>query len=246
MMKGHLIKYLFVISLFLYIGCVSAADTQQFQQSGTTVQESTEDWGQIRLDGGYVLINNVWNKGAASGQYKQRVFQETINGGAAFGWQWQWSSSLYVAAYPEVVYGDKPWDQPLKLVAQLPFTAGSKNVTANFNIMLNASGVYNMAFSLWAITDPDNPKSSITHEIMIWNVNHGDASGGNSNTWIYIAFVARKPFLNGPLDMSTFIQYLLNKQILTTNHYITSIELGNELIRGKGIVEISNYSITIE
>lgn len=58
-------------------------------------------------------------------------------------------------AYPEIVYGTKPWEmgeKPYTLGGDLPFKAGSKTVTANFNINLQTTGSYDMAFSFWAVS----------------------------------------------------------------------------------------------
>jgi hypothetical protein len=268
-------KYLLLLMLLVLLGSVStlaAKPEESYQESGVIKDAVTDDWAQVRLNGGYVLNNNVWNRRAASRDSYQKVFSEEIDGKPAIGWQWKWSANS-VVAYPEVVYGDKPWDEPLGLVTSgLPFKAGSKQVTANFDINLRATGTYNMAFSMWAISNPAEPKKSITHEIMIWNVkkgmsvsadrmkslvvngvtfdaytsaNWGDASGVHSNKWRFTAFVARTPILKGPLDISAFLDYMLEHKILTTEHYITSIELGNEVMRGSGITEIKDYSIDI-
>jgi serralysin len=272
-LKKVWLQCLLAVLLVVPMGNCLAASDFPFVQSGVTIRENTNDWGMIMLNDGYFLMNNVWNKGAASGVYSQRLFRESLNGKPAIGWQWQWPYSVNVVAYPEVIYGDKPWDKPLGLVADFPFQAGSKQVTANFDIKLQASGTYNMAFTLWAITDPANPKKTISHEIMIWNVNHnltpagakketitvggntfdvyvksnhGDDSGANANMWTYVGFAPRESVLKGPFDIGAFLDYLIDQGILTTANYITSIELGNEIVTGKGITEISNYGIVIK
>jgi len=73
-----------------------------------------------------------------------------------------------------------------------------------------------------------------------------DASGRNANTWIYVAFVPTKVVLRGPLDITAFTDYLLQHETLTTDHYLTSLELGNEVSVGTGIAEIRDFAITIE
>lgn len=127
-----------------------------------------------------------------------------------------------------------------------------------------------MVFTLWAVSKLPASKATISHEIMIWNANsgqtpagkrrgtldvmgttydayveenHKDNSGANANVWTYVAFVSRRPVLNGPLDISAFTDYLLEQGILSRNHYLTSLELGNEVCQGTGIVEIKNFSV---
>jgi hypothetical protein len=237
------------------------------------LQSSSAENAIIRLDDGYVLSNNIWNKGAASGPYTEDIFRDVLNGAPVFGWEWQWPSSSNVVSYPEVIYGDKPWGPDLKLVPAFPFLVGSRNITARFDITLEAKGFYNMAFSLWIVSSLPATREKITHEIMIWNFNHfgepagirrgtvevggvtydlyvreshGDASGQNANTWTYVAFAARTPVLKGPLQISLFVDYLLAKGILARDEYLTSVELGNEIMEGTGKVLIQGYSIVVE
>jgi hypothetical protein len=264
-------KIFLLISVITVIsGCASV---KMSDVSGIIIQESEAEWTTVVSQGKYRVLNNVWNKGAATGTGYQKVFLEKLNGAEAFGWQWRWSSQGSVVTYPEVIYGDKPWDMPSGMKSEFPFAAGTKKITADFNISLRATGTYNMAFSLWAVTDPSSPKETISHEIMIWNVNsfmtpagslkdsivvdgvnykmyarigHGDASGGTSHTWTYVAFVAERPVLKGPLDIGAFVGHLVKKGILTEKNYITSVELGNEVVNGSGCAEISDYSITVK
>lgn len=270
MSRKLLLWFLILVVPLILTGC---AAKESVRPSGRLVKYSSEDYALIVLNGGYVLSNNVWNKGATSGPYEQAVFEETVKGKPAFGWQWRWPSSTNVVSYPEVIYGDKPWDKPMGLVAEFPFKAGSKSITTEFDITIGASGVYNLAFELWSVSALPASKDTITHEIMIWianrgmtpagaivdtvrigqdafdvyvRKNHGDASGQVANTWTYIAFTAREPLLKGPLDIGAFVDYLLGEGLLTRDLYITSVELGNEIVQGSGIVEIWDYSVTIQ
>ena len=130
-----------------------------------------------------------------------------------------------------------------------------------------------MAFTVWAVSALPASKATVSHEIMIWNAragqnpagsprgsldvngttydvyveeNHGDASGANKNAWTYVAFVARKPVWHGPLDISAFIDYLLDHKLLSRSHYLTSLELGNEVCQGTGIAEIQDFSLRFQ
>lgn len=280
MKQGRYVGCLITLSIFFLLTVsYSARPTLTYHENGIILNEKSKDW-EILKDGlpqNYALINNVWNKGAAGpGPSEQIIFTEIIKDKFAFGWKWNWPMGRgFVVAYPEVVYGTKPWDidKPYELGGNMPFKAGSKKLTAKFNINLQASGTYNMAFSMWAIADPNAPKASITHEIMIWNANNGltpagkkqgtlqvngvrfdvyikpghtDDSGANDNSWTYIAFAAQKPVLRGSLDLSDFITYLLKQGILTPDNYITAVELGNEIVGGTGLVEITDYLIEVE
>lgn len=263
--------YLLCLSVILF-PCLFAADASPDQD--VIVKETSHDWGIIVIDN-YRLINNVWNRGAASDRFSQSVFLKERNEGRILGWQWNnpFSRDGAVVSYPEIVYGDKPWDQPSTQRTEFPILAGSRQIIVDFNVAIKARGVYNMAFSLWGTSSLPTSPRSITHEIMIWNINssmtpagerigmmrtgearfdvymsrsHGDASGVHANQWNYIAFVSRKKMLRGPLNISDFIDYLLEKKILSPDNYITSLELGNEVVDGKGYVEIQDFAVTIK
>lgn len=267
----------FCLILFL-AGCSSCStgDTEPKtfgSTNGTITEENSTDWGMVGYDTQYRLINNVWNKGASTGPYIQRVFTESLNGKTAVGWQWDWTnSSGNVVAYPEIVIGDKAWDAPSGLTTPCPVKAGSADIVADFNTHITAEGTYNMAFSIWGFTNTADPKGSISHEIMIWVIkrgltpagskqytttvdgvnfnvwvrqNHGDQSGGTAQTWTYIAFEPESDITNGPFHLDDFIDFLSSKGLISSANYLSSVELGNEVVSGKGTVEIENYAITV-
>jgi hypothetical protein len=270
-MKRYWIVSLALLLLMLVL--CRESYTSPLLQSGEILAATSDDWGQIAVDDSYKLVNNVWNKNAAHGSYQQKIFHESINGKSAIGWQWQWPEQNLVLAYPEVIYGDKPWDTPSgQIVPNLPFQADSKQMIVNYviNYNENTTGIFNAAFSLWAVSEMPATKDQITHEIMIWVDNHGLRPAGtkidtiqvdgtsysvyqrknhgdsvNYNKWTYIAFVADKPLLKGPLDITKFLGYLIKERILPKERFITSLELGNEVVYGQGLVEICDLSVQI-
>jgi hypothetical protein len=85
------------------------------------------------------------------------------------------------------------------------------------------------------------------------NEDQHDNSGSTNATWTYVAFapqqsqrVAQQPLLSGHLSLSAFVDYLVGQNIMTTNDYITSVELGNEVLGGTGMIEVRGYSIVIQ
>ncbi len=226
----------------------------------------------LLYQGKYRVINNVWNKGIASGPYQQKVFLETLDGEGAFGWQWSWPRGRDVMAYPEVVYGDKPWDPPSGIPSEFPFPVGSRRIAVRYEARFTATGAYSMILTLWGIANTQNPKGSITHEIMIWTANNGgtpagrkrgtllvsdisfdvyvnpnqsDNSGVNKSQWTYVAFVAQTPLLKGQLDLDALTDYLLKQGIMTETTFLTSVELGTEILGGAGTVEILDYAVLV-
>jgi len=236
--------------------------------------ETSVDWDVLLYNGYYKVQNNVWNKKGASGSSSQKMVLETIGGKSAFGWQWSWSGTGgNVVAYPEVVFGDKPWDEKSGISTPLPVRAGSAEITADFDVAVNASGVYNMTFTMWVHSSLQDPKNSIKNEIMIWTVNNGltpagsrtgsvtlcgsvwdvyvrknhvDASGENRQIWTYVAFKARENIFKGPLNLNEFSDYLIGEGLLSAEDYISSVEFGNEVADGKGCTEVTSYSLTVK
>ena len=47
------------------------------------------------------------------------------------------------------------------------------------------------------------------------------------------------------IDVSAFIDYLLQKGIMSKNEYITCLELGNEVTSGSGSTVIRDYEIKL-
>lgn len=262
-----------LLFLVLLTGSVFCASDRLLEEDEEIIQQSSADYATISIDGGYIVINNVWNKRATNGRYMQRIFTKEIEGEIAFGWDWKWGSSHTVVAYPEVLCGDTPWDTVHQTRNGLPFLAGTREVVVEYNVDLEGTGIFNMAFEFWVTSKARAFSRDITHEVMIWNYNHGitptgskvdevtfdgvtydvyirknhgDASGSSSNQWAYIAFVAKTPVLSGPLKISDFIEYLIEEDILDETLYIATLELGNEVVQGSGRAVIRDYSITVK
>ncbi len=245
------------------------------QPTGHETAWTAAEWGHLAADGERcILANNVWHKSAAGRSLDQEVFTEELDGKQALGWRWRspWQMWPSIATYPEMICGNKPWDQPIGALDGLPFHPGQKQITADYNIRLRAPGAYNMAFSVWAVSAlPPSPKT-IRCEVMIWiarsrqrpsglrratvqiggvvydtyiNQRQHDASGTYKNEWTYVAFVARKPVLHGPLKIGAFLDTLQPLGILTPDLWISDVELGNEVAEGTGIAEVQDFALHI-
>jgi hypothetical protein len=240
---------------------------------GTPVFASEKDYATTVIGDRYRLVNNVWNKGATTGHYRQKIFVNDDNGKPVFGWVWKWRDSSGVATYPEVQMGVSPWNGEAGPDSGFPFKAGTKKVVANYDIDLQASGAYNLAFEFWTVSGLPVSKDTIAHEVMIWvagetlgaagsevakatiagnafsvnlKKNHGDASGANQNTWTIISLLADKPILHGPLDVGAIIDYLIENKLLDRKLWIANLELGDEVQRGSGMTVVRNFSVTVE
>lgn len=241
--------------------------------SGQIVAQTSQDWGSIPFGNGEcAVVNNTWNRAAAGKRFEQSVFLEEVAGKTIPGWRWRvpWHLLTRVVSQPEIVCGNKPWDPKTRPDAGFPFRAGTKRLSAEFEVKVRARGVYNVVFSLWGVSAVPTSRKDISHEIMIWTDRAGqspagqhvdslfiegttydvyiekhqtDASGENANTWTYVAFVAQKPLSHGPIEIHEFIDYLLRRGTLSKTDFLTSLEFGNEISQGAGLTEIHDFAI---
>ncbi len=169
-------------AFFVLLSCSQESVRPNFSLEGIegkTVFESEEDWAAKLIDRKYMLINNVWNKGAATGKYRQKIFLNDVSGKSIFGWSWQCNYGRGVVAYPEVQYGSSPWSTPTAADTGFPFQAGTKKLTVNYSAALTASGTYDMAFEFWTVKGIPPVKDKIKNEVMIWISTSGLQPAGN-------------------------------------------------------------------
>lgn len=244
----------------------------------TGTQKFTADYDRFMV-GPYEIENNTWGKDQLGKKdltdYSQYLFlgRKNETGEQTYGWSWRWP--LYdghVKAYPEIKYGWKPWSAT-PLTPGFPKKIDSiTELTADFDITIEASGKYNLAFDLWLVSEAIPKPENITYEIMVWvdNLNWAtmdvDAEelqelGGiqignqdysfykgnvNSGGWSYYAFVKKQSQLKGALDLNAFLVYLVDNGYVSGNDYLASIELGNELLHGEGTTTVHAYSLIIK
>ena len=229
-----------------------------------------EDYERLAV-GDYVLNNNVWNKGERT-DYTQCVFAQGDASPAKMGWHWNWpGTGGQIQAYPEVMYGDSPWDDEPPTGA-LPLPVDECELVVTYDASLEASGRWNVALEMWLTSDRLPAEENITDEVMIWvdaeglspgsriydtvtidgaryrvfyRRGHGDASGGSSARWSYIAFLSEERMLAGTLNMGRFLDYLLEKEVIDPDRYVASLELGTEVASGEGEFTLSTYEIVI-
>ena len=134
---------------------------------------------------------------------------------------------------------------------------------ANFDLTIEASGNYNLAFEFWVTEDSTSNQEQITNEVMIWTTNsllqpageqiavffsdgyYYDLFRAEFNDWIYYAFVSQTDQQEGTLNVHNFINYMVATGYLNPNEYLASFELGNEIVNGSGQTNIRQYSISV-
>jgi hypothetical protein len=259
----------------IFAGCATQAPAQQ-SEGQTATASLCMDGDQMR-NGPYVYENNQWGKGKANGPSSQCLLRRTVDGAPQYGWSWEWPGyNASVFAYPEIIYGWKPWSGGTSTDPRLPMKVTDiRTLKMRFDIDLQASGGYNLAPEIWLTSTAEASlrpaPARITTEIMFWmNREKMEPAGtfmekvaiegadyllwkldgvgdtGNGQGWAYFAFVRARPQNKATLDIRQFIQYLLSKNYITADNYVASVEFGTEIAGGKGTAWLKEYSLVVE
>ena len=97
-------------AVFLLAGCEPAKEPLPSSFDTADVDTYCRDWAKLR-NAGFVYENNVWNQGTIKREHRaQCLLKRVVDGKVQYGWRWQWPrAGGNVKAYPEVIYGHKPW-----------------------------------------------------------------------------------------------------------------------------------------
>ena len=132
------------------------------------------------------LANNVWNKQAVGAfPYTQCITTKGPLSAKIFGWSWNWpANSGSVFAYPEIVYGWKPWNGGTSNVSALPIRVSAiTTLRFSYDLTVITNGKHNVSTSMWLTSSgatSNNPDAShITTEFMIWTDGYDFQPAGN-------------------------------------------------------------------
>ena len=71
----------------------SVAGLSSKESAEVIIKTETSDWAEIAVGKKCVLLNNVWNKNAAKGNYSQKIFTAKSDGKDFSGWSWDWKGT---------------------------------------------------------------------------------------------------------------------------------------------------------
>jgi Ca2+-binding RTX toxin-like protein len=234
----------------------------------------SHDWEEYG-SGPYRAVDNVWGKdGLKNGvDYTQSVSLDTVTFPEGVKLEWSWPDVFKPAiyAYPEVIFGYKPWDPGVGLKDFIAPVNDLKAFTADFDLTISGSNQFDVAFDVWLTDRRAGGPSSITTEVMIWlhsgrltpaghsvasyhgdgysaSIWHeksmGDASGDSSASWQYIALRPDHDFLTGKIDIRDILNTLREEGLISGKDYVSGFELGAEVAGGAGSLTINGLHPT--
>ena len=180
-----------------------------------------------------------------------------------------------VRAYPEVIYGRHPWRSPTTPDLPLRISS-VREIRVDYEAYMVAEGDYNLAFSMWVTRDNPPTPDGVTHEIMIWvdrtdwlpsghehHVDEATIDGADyavfvrqnpkdpegHPSWVgqkYIAFAKYTDQFSGTLRLDQFLDYLVEEGHVPDDHYVTVVELGNEVLDGsRGELWLKTFQVSV-
>ena len=242
-----------VAIVLLFTAVISRAQDTTFNCNG---------WSQL-LTGNYIVENNVWGQGSIT-DFTQCIYRTGTGNDVDFGWNWDWPiGNSDVKAYPEVIFGKKPWSSSSTNEALPIKIQNLDEFYVVYDLDMVATGSYNLAFEFWVTIDSMSSETGITTEVMIWMDNNLIGPAGNIigtvtfdgfdyylyqanwDSWTYFAFISAEPQYNGVLGVHHFVDHLVSQGMLNPDEYFADFELGNEVVYGMGQTDIQQYEIYV-
>ncbi len=227
-------------------------------------QVQTASAAKITLNGGKsYLYNNQWGRGEVPNGTQEIYY----NSDSDNGWRWKWpSSTASVKGYPSAVTGWH-WTAGYTPNSGLPVKLSAhKRVDTNVSYAFkNATGVYNASYDLWFhTTNAATWANAPTDEVMVWLNRSGGAMPtgsyketvtlagtqwdlyvGHVSSWNVYSFVRKVPTTSASLNMTNFTDYLVNKQYLSKDKYLSSVEFGTEIYNGSGAFRLLKRDVNV-
>lgn len=214
------------------------------------------------------LFNNVWGAGneeKSSGTLKSYIYYKQDG---SFGWEWSRPEPIPnptvlpivpVVMVKNFVINNKSYFPKLKDISYLKLDVDYKYVKP-------PNGSYNLAYDIWFVTSGKDRSD----EIMIWINCPGTCSpgtyrgefsdgynvydlytrptAGGGYPWAYYAFILKDRYpipQTHTVNVKALFDKLVQLGYLSPELSLYSIDLGNEVWKGSGRIEISRYIINI-
>ena len=150
------------------------------------------------------------------------------------------------------------------------------NLDLNFDIdwTQDADSDFFVAVSLWLSNDPDGDIYSTENEIMIWlkpkaanpagenttvtgtdslgtyqvwmKEDQVDTSGQQTHVWDFLSPTYNANLKSGTLDIDAMLNNLIANGLVSSGLWLTSVEIGAEIVTGSGSLTINDVSLDME
>ncbi len=214
-----------------------------------------------------LLKCNLWGKRKVKkGEPKLCTFKKDKYS----GWKWEVPKNASgVIGYPALQIGYSPFGKITKKKNRLPVAIShikKLEVSYDFETYVKHKK-FNLAFDIWLTNKEFSTKENITTEIMIWEDYNSFTSYGKKEEtiitpfgvysvyvgylknpnfgqdWQYIAFVREKKQKRsqGEVDVKFFLDYLIKKNLIKKEYFLTTLELGNEIGNSSGFTLVKKF-----
>lgn len=233
--------------------------------------KTCKPWSTMKLKD-TLLSNNIWGVRKEIGS--QCI--STINTqDYAWSWEWE-NDTDHIITFPSITFGFKPWGDSSTTPVLPQHISNIQSIPIAFHFNQHAIGRQNLLLEAWLtdptkVISKDTIKREIgihffqngwlgqagkfVDAINIDNINYDvyfskpwHSKRGNFH-WEYISIIRKTPLPNPAniqLDFKQFLNALVELGLSSNHLTLASLELGTEVINGKGHASISGLNISIE
>ncbi len=227
--------------------------------------------GKAQTKDGWYVLNNAWGAGALKENtdfsINSSYNKNDITAGATFNWSFPLVTESYPAirAYPEVIFGPAPMGGGQKVTdtaGVFPIKVDALDaLTIDYDVSFQGNtGGFNVAYDIWFTDKAGGARDTVTTELMIWvhkgdfdamgklvgTYKEGDATAkiyASGDSYIAVVFDQDRP--KGQIDLVAVIDKLESLNLMSSQEYLASIELGAEVVSGSGSLKINNLDFNV-
>ena len=225
--------------------------------------------------GRFQYHNSMWAQDKAQGPFEQCVVARKIAGKTQLGWTWNWPGYEPLGfGYPEIIFGWKPWSAQSTTPA-LPLRISEiRALTVRYAVVTEHTGKVALSLSMF-VTDSSaasaaNPRA-IVAELVLWldypeqatpvgtrtavfdvagtgyelwhTPQHGDRGDGSG--WDLYYLKGPNHQRQGAIQIRPLLDWLQQQNLVRSDRFVASVELGNELMGGSGTTWVEDFDVAV-